>query len=830
MSKFIIIKGARVNNLKNINVKIPKNKLTVITGLSGSGKSSLAFDTIFAEGQRRYVESLSNYAKQFLGTIPKPEVEHIEGLSPAISIDQKSSIRSPRSTVATMSDIYDYLRLLYAKYGTVNCPKCNNKVKKNVEKNDSNKNQKNINYFCEKCNLEFSKPTISSFSFNSPEGACPDCRGLGKKMVIDIDEIMPNPRLTLAEGAIWPWSRSTSQSKNYQKILENLSKYHKISLNTPIGKLSKRAKEIILYGTRDSDIANPKYFEGVIKNLENKYKNTASSYIKSEIKKYMVEKKCPTCLGARLREESLAIKILGKNIYEIGNLTVSELKKFLEINFLKKISNNQLIIPIIDEVISRLSFIEEVGLSYLTLSRNSTTLSGGEAQRIRLATQLGSYLTGIIYILDEPSIGLHAKDQIQFLKVLNKLRNSENTVIVVEHDRSTMQIADYIIDIGPGAGEYGGRVVEKGTYKELIKSKRSLTAKYLRGEKEISVPKERRQANKQIIIKGAQEHNLKNIDVPIPLNTLTCVTGVSGSGKTSLIFDILAKYLRKKIYKAKTNPGKFRSILGANYIDKVIVVDQQPIGKTPRSNPATYANIFSLIRELYASLEDSKNKRYDSGHFSFNVVGGRCETCKGDGVLKFEMYFLPDAYVVCPACQGKRYNKEILNIYYKPSHVKEGKNIAQILEMTVSEALIFFKDQKLIYHKLKTLDDVGLGYIRLGQSATTLSGGESQRIKLATELARKDTSKTLYILDEPTTGLHFEDINKLLKVLHALVDKGNTVIVVEHNLDIIKNADYIIDLGPVGGKDGGKLIATGAPEAIIKNSKSITGKYLKNVL
>lgn len=827
MSKYIIIKGAKVNNLKNINVKVPKNKLTVITGLSGSGKSSLAFDTIFAEGQRRYVESLSNYAKQFLNTIPKPEVDHIEGLSPTISIDQKSSLRSPRSTVATMSDVYDYLRLLYARYGILYCLKCNKKLKKK-KINDNNKII--VNYFCEKCNHQFSKPTISSFSFNSPEGACPDCRGLGKKMVIDPEEIMPNPRLTLFEGAIWPWSRSTSQSKTINDLLKKLEKNHRISLNTPVGKLSKRAKNIILYGTKDLDKSDLKYFEGVIENLENKYQNTSSDYIKTEIKKYMVERICPTCHGTRLKKESLAVKIIDKNIYELGLLTISELKEILIKNIQNKISKDHLIMPIIKEIINKLSFIEQVGLSYLTLSRNSTTLSGGEAQRIRLATQLGSYLTGIIYILDEPSIGLHPKDQAKFLNVLNKLRNSENTVIVVEHDRSTMEIADNIIDIGPGAGEFGGKIVDYGTYEDIYKSKKSLTGKYLRGEKYIDIPSKRQKGEKKIIIKGAKENNLKNIDVSIPLNTLTCITGVSGSGKTSLIFDILAKYLKKKFYKAKINPGQYSLITGSQNIDKVIVVDQMPIGKTPRSNPATYTGLFTLIREVYASLKESKTKRFGSGHFSFNVAGGRCENCKGDGVLKFEMYFLPDAYITCPLCQGKRYNKDILNIYFKPDHIKEGKNIAQILDMTVLEALNFFKDYKLIYHKLKVLDDVGLGYIRLGQSAITLSGGESQRIKLATELARKDTTKTLYILDEPTTGLHFDDINKLLKVIHALVDKGNTVLIVEHNLDIIKNADYIIDLGPVGGKEGGYLLFSGTPEELIKDEKSITGKYLKNIL
>lgn len=827
-NKFIHIKSARVNNLKNIDVKIPKNLFTVITGLSGSGKSSLAFDTIFAEGQRRYIESLSNYAKQFLGNLSKPNVESIEGLSPAISIDQKSSVRSPRSTVATMSDIYDYLRLLYTRAGVSYCPNCQVKLqrKKFQGQNGINgKKERFVKYRCPKCDYTTNDFTISSFSFNSPEGACLDCRGLGKKFVIEPSLVMPNPRLTLEEGAIRPWSRSTSQSKSNKEVFDTLKKFHKINLNTPIGKLSQKAKDIILYGTPEIKEDQPGYFEGIIKNLETKYKDTSSDYIKKEIKKYMVEKTCPTCNGARLKKESLAVKIYDKNIFQMLEMTIGELKLFL-----KGQKFDEVVKPVVSKIIERLGFLEEVGLHYLTLSRNSTTLAGGEAQRIRLATQLGSYLTNVVYILDEPSIGLHARDQKKLIKVLKKLRDLENTLLVVEHDEATMRAADNIIDMGPGAGEFGGEIVENGPYEKVIKSKKSLTAKYLRGERKIDKPKKRRTNSKHLVIKGAKEHNLKNVDVSIPLNTLTCVTGVSGSGKSSLIRDILANSLRNKFHRAKLSIGKHKSIIGTQYLDKVIVVDQSPIGKTPRSNPVTYTGVFSLIRDVYANLDQSKKRRYNAGHFSFNVVGGRCETCKGDGVLKFEMYFLPDSYVTCPVCNGHRYNKEILDIYYKPTHYPNPKNIADILDMTVTEALKFFKDHKLIYHKLKVLDSVGLGYIRLGQSATTLSGGEAQRIKLATELARKDTSKTLYILDEPTTGLHFEDIRKLMKVIHALVDKGNSVVVIEHNLDVIKNSDYIIDLGPEGGKEGGKIVAKGTPEQIAKSKKSITAQFLKKEL
>lgn len=822
-NKNIIIKGARTNNLKDIDVKIPKNKLTVVTGLSGSGKSSLAFDTIFAEGQRRYIESLSNYAKQFLGTIPKPDVDHIEGLSPAISIDQKSTTRSPRSTVSTMSDIHDYLRLLYTRAGQIHCHECGTNLQRKIFKNNGNK-EKQIIYTCPKCSVTTKDFNISSFSFNSPEGACPDCKGLGKKLVIDPEKVMPNPRLTILEGAIRPWTRATGFTKKYIEKLERLSRKYKFNLNMPVGELSNQAKDIILFGTKNTEATGEEFFEGVVEILQDKYSKTNSDYIKKELKTFMVQKICPTCKGARLKPESLSVYIDEKNINQFSNLTISDAKEFL-IKY-SKTQKQEIIKPIVDQIITRLGFLEDVGLHYLTLSRNSASLSGGEAQRIRLATQLGSYLTGVLYILDEPSIGLHVSDQNKLIKTLFRLRDLENSVIVVEHDEQTMRAADHIIDLGPGAGEFGGKIVAQGDYDKIIKSKKSLTAKYLRGERKIEAPEKRRLGKGEIKIFGAKEHNLKNIDVKIPLNTLTCFTGVSGSGKSSLVSDILARSLKQKFYRAKSEPGKHKKITGIENVDKVIVVDQSPIGKSPRSNPVTYTGIFTLIREVFAQLDQSKKRKYNTGHFSFNVVGGRCETCKGDGVLKFEMYFLPDSYVTCPVCQGKRYNSEILDIEYKPSHAKSGKNIADVLDMTVTEAINFFKKHDLIVYKLKVLESVGLGYIRLGQSATTLSGGEAQRIKLATELARKDTSKTLYILDEPTTGLHFEDIRKLLNVLQALVDKGNSVIVIEHNLDVIKNADHIIDLGPDGGVNGGEIVAQGTPEEIKKSSKSITGKYL----
>jgi len=816
----IKIAGAREHNLKNINVEIPRNKLTVVTGISGSGKSTLAFDTVYAEGQRRYVESLSSYARQFLGNLGKPDVDYIEGLSPSISIDQKTAGMTPRSTVGTMSEIYDYLRLLFARVGEFNCPKCRGELSKleiKGNKNSNGKIQKKVVNFCEKCDITMPEITMSSFSFNNPEGACPDCQGLGRKKEIEPELIFPNLRLTLSEGAIRPWSRTTSQSSWYNKILVGLSEKYKFSLNTPVGHLSKKIREIVVMGDEE--------FEGVIPNLNRRYKETDSDYIRTEIEKYMVEHVCPTCKGQRLRQEVLNIKIGSKNIVEIVSKTIKETMQFfttLEDNLSDK--NLEIGKQIIQEIKNRLRFLTEVGVDYLTLDRSADTLAGGEAQRIRLATQIGSCLTGVLYILDEPSIGLHQKDQERLLKTLFKLRDLSNTVIVVEHDESTILAADHIIDMGPGAGEFGGEIVAEGTPAEIKKSG-SLTGQYLSGKKKIFVPKKRRVGNKKYLtVKGASEFNLKNIDVGFPLNSFTVVTGVSGSGKSTLVLEILAKALAKKFHHAKAEPGKHKAIIGTQFIDKVISIDQSPIGRTPRSNPATYASIFTPIREIFAELPESKARKYDSGHFSFNVKGGRCENCKGDGVIKFEMHFMPDAYVTCEVCKGRRYNQEVLNIVYN------GKNIADVLDMTVEEAYKFFSNVPILSHKLGVLKSVGLGYMRLGQPATTLSGGEAQRVKLATELARQDTGKTLYILDEPTTGLHFEDINRLLGVLQALVDKGNSVLVIEHNLDVIKCADYVIDLGPDGGTEGGRIIAAGTPEEIAKTKDSFTGKYLKEVL
>lgn len=830
----IFIKGAREHNLKNIDIEIPRNKLTVITGISGSGKSSLAFDTIYAEGQRRYVESLSSYARQFLGNLEKPDVDYIEGLSPAVSIDQKTAGISPRSTVGTMSEVYDYFRLLFARIGHPYCPDCKKELVKQeirTKKHGNSKNLKQIflsQYLCEKCQKTYSEINMSSFSFNSPKGACTVCQGLGRKKEIDPELTFPNLRLTLSEGAVRPWSRMTSQLNSQLHILSNLAKKYHFSLNTPVGHLSKKIREILLYGDGVPLAGEPALpagrFEGIIPNLERRYKETDSDYIRNEIEKYMVEKICPACQGQRLRPEILNVFIDGKNIVDVVSFNIEyALKFFKELD--KKITSIELKIvgQIIKEVKERLKFLIEVGLGYLTLDRGADTLAGGEAQRIRLATQLGSYLTGIVYILDEPTIGLHERDQERLLKTLFSLRDLNNTVIIVEHDRSTILAADYVIDMGPGAGEFGGEIVAEGT-PENIKKSNSLTAKYLSLRKKIVMPKKRRQANKFLIIKKAEEFNLKKVDAKIPLNTFTVITGVSGSGKSTLILDILAKSLAQKFHHAKAEPGKHSAIIGSQYLDKVISIDQLPIGRTPRSNPATYTSIFTPIRELFAEAEEAKKRHYSSGHFSFNVKGGRCETCKGDGMIKFEMHFLPDVYVTCEICGGKRYNQEVLEVLYN------GKNIANILEMTVEEAYKFFSNIPILKHKLSILKSVGLGYMHLGQSATTLSGGEAQRVKLSTELARQDTGKTLYILDEPTTGLHFEDINRLLGVLQALVDKGNTVLVIEHNMDVIKCADHIIDLGPEGGDKGGEIVAQGTPEEVVKVKQSYTGKYLKEEL
>lgn len=818
-NKNIVVKGVRVNNLKNIDVTIPRGKLVVITGISGSGKSSLAFDTIYAEGQRRYVESLSSYTRQFLSPIKKPDIDYIEGLSPAISIDQKSVGQSPRSTVGTISDIYDYLRLLFAKIGKVYCPICGVGLSKISVKNNGKNSFKKI-YRCEKCKIELPEFTMSSFSFNSPHGACTTCKGLGKKKQIDPLLVLPNKRLTLSEGAIRPWSRITSHRNAYHKILLDLSKKYNFSLDAPVSNLPKSIINLLLFGTKDN------FFLGIIDNLEKKYQETSSDYIKNEIQKYMTEIICPDCLGKRLKKEVLSIRVAGKNIIDLNQMTIDDLLNYFS-TIKNKISKEdcKISLQIIKDVIERLDFIQKVSLGYLSLNRQADTLAGGEAQRIKLATQLGSHLTGILYILDEPSIGLHSKDHEKLIQTLFQLRNSGNTVIVVEHDRETILAADHVIDIGPGAGELGGKIIAQGSPVEIKKSSKSLTGKYLTLKNNISKPKNRRvNKNKSLIIKGANEFNLKNIDVKIPLNTLTCVTGVSGSGKSTLMIDILAKALAQKFHRAKNGPGEHKSILGTQNIDKVINIDQSPIGRTPRSNPATYTQIFSTIREIFANTEKAQKHHLTTSHFSFNMVGGRCENCKGDGVIKYEMHFLPDVYITCDICDGNRYNKEILKIRYNE------KNIAEVLEMTVDEAYAFFKDVPILKTKLGVLSAVGLGYIKLGQSATTLSGGEAQRIKLATELARQDTGKTLYILDEPTTGLHFEDIKNLLNVLQALVDKGNTVLVIEHNLDIIKCADHVIDMGPEGGKYGGRVIAQGTPEEITKVKKSYTGKYLKKIL
>ncbi len=938
---FIKISGAREHNLKNISLEIPRNKLVVITGLSGSGKSSLAFDTIYAEGQRKYVESLSSYARQFLGIMEKPDVDSIEGLSPAISIDQKSASRNPRSTVGTITEIYDYMRLLFARVGIIHCPNCYRAVTKQTvgqmvdhiitetkktrriavlapvvedrkgehkdifskviksgfsrvrvdgammdideaDNKELDKNKKhnieivvdrlvleaeNIDestksrlydsiekalaetdgkmilfdfesnkdtmysekHTCPDCGISMPEIAPRSFSFNSPHGACPVCQGLGVRSEIEPHLVMPNSKLTIAEGGIRPWSRNIAHSGWYFRILEKAATIHNIDLNAPISKLTKEQLTMVLYGTGDQIYNIEGYetkYEGAITNLARRYKETDSDYIKQEIEKYMVVKICPSCQGGRLRKEILGVLIDGKNISEVSGLTIENLYKFFD-NLAAKLNDeqNQIAKQIIKEIRERTTFLINVGLSYLTIDRNATTLAGGEAQRIRLATQIGSGLMGVLYILDEPSIGLHQKDNARLLKTLVDLKNLGNTVIVVEHDEETILAADWVVDIGPGAGEHGGRVVWNGEPKSMKKCEDSITAQYLSGKKKIAVPKFRRPGNGKILqIINATENNLKNVDVSIPLNTFTCVTGVSGSGKSTLINDILARYLSKVFHRAKVDPGKFGSITGLEHLDKVIDIDQSPIGKTPRSNTATYTGMFTSIRDLFALTSEAKIRGYKAGRFSFNVKGGRCEKCRGEGVLKIEMHFLPDVYITCEECKGKRYNHEALEVKYK------GKNIADVLGMTVDEALEFFKHIPAIASKLSVLSDVGLGYIRLGQPATTLSGGEAQRIKLATELAHRGTGKTFYILDEPTTGLHFEDVKKLIGVLTALVDKGNTVVVIEHNLDIIKCADHVIDLGPDGGDKGGEVIATGTPEDIAKSKKSYTGQYLKKVL
>jgi len=923
-NKNIFIKGAREHNLKDIDVEIPRNRLVVITGLSGSGKSSLAFDTLYAEGQRRYVESLSSYARQFLEQLQKPDMEYIEGLSPAISIEQRSAGGNPRSTVGTATEIYDYLRLLFARIGRPYCYRCGREIarqsaqeivggimssargrdimilapiikgRKGEHKNalermrkdgfvraridgkvreldgDINLNKKQKHsieavvdnilvkdeikkrladsveialkagggslivagrrgedalfselHACAECGISYEELTPRMFSFNSPYGACQACGGLGNKMKIDPEIVIPDKKRPLIE-AVAPWKRGgRGIILYYRRLLRSVAEDYGFDPYLPFKDLPRSVKAVVLHGDEDKG----GYFEGIIPNLERRFKETKSDFVKTEINKYMSEQPCPACSGRRLRKESLAVRIAGKNIIEVTRFSIKEAKDFFENLHLKK---EELLISreVIKEISQRLKFMSDVGLDYLTLDRASSTLSGGEAQRIRLATQIGAGLVGVLYILDEPSIGLHQKDNGKLLDTLITLRNMGNTLVVVEHDEATIRKADYIIDLGPGAGENGGRVVASGTPEAVLKNENSLTARYLKGELKIETPQKRRRAVKgrSLTVIGAREHNLKDIDIEIPLGLFVCVTGVSGSGKSTLIDDILYRSLAKRLYKSKAKPGAHKGILGVENIDKVIVIDQSPIGRTPRSNPATYTGAFGPIRELFSRLPESKIRGYKPGRFSFNVKGGRCEACAGDGIKKIEMHFLPDVYVKCEVCKGSRFGEQTLEVKYK------GYSIADILDMSVAQALDVFKNIPRVRNKLKTLNDVGLGYIRVGQSSTTLSGGEAQRIKLASELSRRATGKTLYILDEPTTGLHFADIDRLLKVLQALVSAGNTVIVIEHNLDVIKSADYVIDLGPDGGDAGGEMVACGSPEDLSKNRRSYTGSYLKRAL
>ena len=945
----IVIRGARVHNLKNISLNIPRNKLVVITGLSGSGKSSLAFDTIYAEGQRRYIESLSAYARQFLGVMDKPDVDQIDGLSPAISIDQKSTSHNPRSTVGTVTEIYDYLRLLYARVGIPHCPSCGREVTRQsvdqivtrlqdlpqgtqiallapvvrdqkgehkntvaelkkagyvrlrfdgkqmsieeaedlkvdkqkkhtvevavdrliiarepdditrlhdsletaldlgdglvtVTRQDTGENLLFSEHFsCPHCHVDLPNIEPRSFSFNSPHGACPTCTGLGTRLEIDPDLVVPNKKLSIAEGAIRPWSRTSANQTWYYRIMEAVAREYGFSLNQPVSKLTPAQFKILFYGTGSKNYnvnagageggkvrAFYTTYEGVIPNLERRYRETESDYMRAEIERYMRVWPCSACEGKRLKPEVLAVTVANKNMAEIVIKSVIEASEFFaEIEDKGKLTVRDIKIAktIIKEIRERLSFLTNVGLGYLTLDRAAASLSGGEAQRIRLATQIGSSLVGVIYILDEPSIGLHQRDNEKLITTLKRLRDLGNTVIVVEHDRETMLAADELIDIGPGAGKHGGEVVSQGTPLEVAKDPGSLTGRYLSGKLSIPVPTKKRNGNgKSIVIQGAQEFNLKNITVDIPLGKFVCITGVSGSGKSTLMTDILSRALAQHFYNAKDLPGKHKAIKGLEHVDKVITIDQSPIGRTPRSNPATYTGVFTPIRDLFSQIPEAKIRGYDPGRFSFNVKGGRCEACEGDGLVRIEMHFLPDVYVECEECHGRRYNSQALEIHYK------GKNISDVLEMTSEEAMNFFEKVPAIHQKLKVLCEVGLGYIHLGQSATTLSGGEAQRIKLATELSRRSTGRTLYILDEPTTGLHFDDVKRLLQVLSELVDRGNTVLVIEHNMDVIKCADWVIDLGPEGGDKGGELVAVGTPQEIIKSKRSYTGEWLKKVL
>ncbi|MGJ3222081.1 excinuclease ABC subunit UvrA [Geobacillus thermoleovorans] len=933
----IIVKGARAHNLKNIDVEIPRGKLVVLTGLSGSGKSSLAFDTIYAEGQRRYVESLSAYARQFLGQMEKPDVDAIEGLSPAISIDQKTTSRNPRSTVGTVTEIYDYLRLLFARIGRPICPthgieiqsqtieqmvdrllaypertkmqilapivsgkkgthaktledirkqgyvrvRIDGEMRELTEDIELEKNKKHSidvvvdriiikdgiaarladsletalkladgkvvvdvigegellfseKHACPYCGFSIGELEPRLFSFNSPFGACPDCDGLGAKLEVDLDLVIPNDELTLKEHAIAPWEPQSSQY--YPQLLEAVCRHYGIPMDVPVRDLPKEQLDKILYGsggepiyfryTNDFGQVREQYiaFEGVIPNVERRYRETSSDYIREQMEKYMAEQPCPTCQGYRLKKESLAVLVGGKHIGEVTAMSVTEALAFFDgLELTEK--EAQIARLILREIRDRLGFLQNVGLDYLTLSRSAGTLSGGEAQRIRLATQIGSRLTGVLYVLDEPSIGLHQRDNDRLIATLKSMRDLGNTLIVVEHDEDTMLAADYLIDIGPGAGIHGGEVVAAGTPEEVMNDPNSLTGQYLSGKKFIPIPAERRRPDgRWLEVVGAREHNLKNVSVKIPLGTFVAVTGVSGSGKSTLVNEVLYKALAQKLHRAKAKPGEHRGIRGLEHLDKVIDIDQSPIGRTPRSNPATYTGVFDDIRDVFASTNEAKVRGYKKGRFSFNVKGGRCEACHGDGIIKIEMHFLPDVYVPCEVCHGKRYNRETLEVTYK------GKNIADVLDMTVEDALDFFASIPKIKRKLETLYDVGLGYMKLGQPATTLSGGEAQRVKLAAELHRRSNGRTLYILDEPTTGLHVDDIARLLDVLHRLVDNGDTVLVIEHNLDVIKTADYIIDLGPEGGDRGGQIVAVGTPEEVAEVKESHTGRYLKPIL
>ena len=937
--EYIKIRGANEHNLKNINVDIPRNELVVLTGMSGSGKSSLAFDTIYAEGQRRYMESLSSYARQFLGQMEKPNVESIEGLSPAISIDQKSTNRNPRSTVGTVTEIYDYFRLLYARIGIPHCPKCGREIAKQTvdqmvdqimnmgegtkiqllapvvrgrkgehakvlerakrsgyvrvridgsmyELTEEIKLDKNIkhnidivvdrlvvkdgiqrrltdsienvlelaegllvvdviggepvnfsqSFSCPDCGISVSEVEPRSFSFNNPFGACPVCFGLGYKMEFDEDLMIPDKRLSINEGAItvMGWQSCADKSSFTNAILRALAKEYNFDLDTPFQDYPQKIHDILIHGTNGKEVlvhytgqrgsgVYPVAFEGLIKNVERRYRETASESSKQEYETFMRITPCKECKGMRLKKESLAVTVCDKNIYEITSMSIRDLQKFLDTMTLTK--QQQFIGErVLKEIRARVGFLVDVGLEYLSLARATATLSGGEAQRIRLATQIGSGLVGVCYILDEPSIGLHQRDNDKLLNTLKNLRDLGNTLVVVEHDEDTMLAADYIVDIGPGAGSHGGEVIACGTAEEIMKIPESITGQYLSGKKRIPVPETRRTPTGWIKVLGAQENNLKNVDVEIPLGVMTCVTGVSGSGKSSLVNEILYKHLARELNRARCIPGRHKGIEGVEQLDKVISIDQSPIGRTPRSNPATYTGVFDLIRDLFASTADAKAKGYSKGRFSFNVKGGRCEACGGDGIIKIEMHFLPDVYVPCEVCGGKRYNRETLDVKYK------GKSIFDVLDMTVEEALPFFENVPFIRRKIETLYDVGLSYVKLGQPSTTLSGGEAQRIKLATELSRRSTGRTIYILDEPTTGLHFEDVHKLVEILHRLADGGNTVVVIEHNLDVIKTADYIIDMGPEGGDRGGTVIAKGTPEEIVKVKKSYTGYYVKKML